>query len=77
MTKLIQIPSILLIVFLFSQCATTSEMIIISDLHYPADLKVISRSDWGWQPLTQTLPQHKIDKITIHHGGEFLLKIKI
>ncbi|MEP0861424.1 MAG: DUF1343 domain-containing protein [Ignavibacterium sp.] len=76
MTKLIQIPSILLIVFLFSQCATTSEMIIISDLHYPADLKVISRSDWGWQPLTQTLPQHKIDKITIHHGGEFFAEDK-
>jgi uncharacterized protein YbbC (DUF1343 family) len=51
-------------------------MIIISDLHYPADLKVISRSDWGWQPLTQTLPQHKIDKITIHHGGEFFAEDK-
>lgn len=76
MTKLIQIPAILLIVFLFSQCATTSEMIIISDLHYPSDLKVISRSDWGWQPLTQTLSQHKIDKITIHHGGEFFAEDK-
>lgn len=76
MMKLLQIPGILLIVFLFSKCATTSEMIIISDLHYPSDLKVISRSDWGWQPLTQTLSQHKIDKITIHHGGEFFAEDK-
>ncbi|AFH48687.1 Hypothetical protein IALB_0975 [Ignavibacterium album JCM 16511] len=76
MMKLLQISGILLIVFLFSQCATTSEMIMISDLHYPNDLKVISRAEWGWQPLNRTLPQHKIDKITIHHGGEFFSEDK-
>nr|WP_168026824.1 exo-beta-N-acetylmuramidase NamZ domain-containing protein [Ignavibacterium album] len=49
---------------------------MISDLHYPNDLKVISRAEWGWQPLNRTLPQHKIDKITIHHGGEFFSEDK-
>ncbi|GMU95812.1 MAG: hypothetical protein AMXMBFR50_13280 [Ignavibacterium album] len=51
-------------------------MIVISDLHYPTDLKVIPRAEWGWQPLTKSLPQHKIDKITIHHGGEFFTEDK-
>lgn len=76
MKKLLRISGILLIVFIFSQCASTSEMIMISDLHYPNDLKVISRAEWGWMPLTKTLPQHKIDKITIHHGGEFFSENK-
>lgn len=71
MKKILQLSAILLSIFIFSQCASTSEMILISDLHYPADLNVISRAEWGWQPLTQVLPEHKIDKITIHHGGEF------
>lgn len=76
MTKLLQITFALLIFFIFSQCASTSEMIVISDLHYPTDLKVIPRAEWGWQPLTKSLPQHKIDKITIHHGGEFFTEDK-
>ena len=45
-------------------------MVNISELEYPNDLKVISRADWGWQPLERVLPQHSINKITIHHGGE-------
>nr|WP_290662022.1 MULTISPECIES: exo-beta-N-acetylmuramidase NamZ domain-containing protein [Ignavibacterium] len=76
MTKLLQITFALLIFFIFSQCASTSEVIVISDLHYPTDLKVIPRAEWGWQPLTKSLPQHKIDKITIHHGGEFFTEDK-
>uniref|UniRef100_A0A7V2ZKY7 DUF1343 domain-containing protein n=1 Tax=Ignavibacterium album TaxID=591197 RepID=A0A7V2ZKY7_9BACT len=71
MRKILQLTVILLSIFIFSQCASTSEMILISDLHYPSDLNVISRTEWGWQPLTRVLPEHKIDKITIHHGGEF------
>ncbi|MCX8104933.1 MAG: DUF1343 domain-containing protein [Ignavibacterium album] len=70
MRKILQLTVILLSIFIFSQCASTSEMILISDLHYPSDLNVISRAEWGWQPLTRVLPEHKIDKITIHHGGE-------
>jgi uncharacterized protein YbbC (DUF1343 family) len=51
-------------------CASSSQMINISELEYPDDLKVTSRADWGWQPLESVLPQHSINKITIHHGGE-------
>lgn len=71
MKKILQLFAITIMIFIFSQCASTSEMILISDLHYPSDLNVISRAEWGWQPLTKVLPEHKIDKITIHHGGEF------
>ncbi len=33
-------------------------------------LKMISRTDWGWVPLTDSIPVHEIKYITIHHGGE-------
>ena len=51
-------------------CSSSSQMINISELEYPNDLKVNSRADWGWQPLEKVIPQHSINKITIHHGGE-------
>jgi hypothetical protein len=51
-------------------CSSGLQMINISELEYPNDLKVMSRADWGWQPFEQVLPQHSINKITIHHGGE-------
>ena len=35
-----------------------------------APLKIISRADWGWVPLTDSIPTHEIKYITIHHGGE-------
>lgn len=76
MIKLLQITGLLLIVLILSQCAATSEIIIISDIHYPNELKVITRAEWGWEPLTRTLPQHKIDKITIHHSGEIFAEDK-
>mgnify|MGYP002639537098 CR=1 FL=1 len=33
-------------------------------------LEIITRADWGWVPLTDTIPTHEIKYITIHHGGE-------
>ncbi len=60
---------LLSIIFLIG-CSSSSQLINISELEYPNDLKVISRADWGWQPLDRTIPQHNITKITIHHGGE-------
>ena len=51
-------------------CSSTSQMINISELEYQNDLKVVTRADWGWQPLEKVIPQHSINKITIHHGGE-------
>ena len=62
--------SLLIIGAFFWGCSSSSKMVNISELEYPNDLKVFSRSDWGWQPLDKVLPQHSINKITIHHGGE-------
>lgn len=56
---------------LICACSSSNQYLQISELHYPDNLTIISRATWGWQPLSKTLPQHKIDKITIHHGGEF------
>ncbi len=42
---------------------------IIEELEYPANLQVIKRADWGWKTLTDTIKQHRIERITLHHGG--------
>jgi len=34
-------------------------------------LHIITRDDWGWKPLVDTIPHHTIKAITIHHGGVF------
>lgn len=52
-------------------CASSSTIIInVAELKYPSDLNITTRSEWGWQPLEQSLPVHSINKITIHHSGE-------
>ncbi|MFZ1282318.1 MAG: N-acetylmuramoyl-L-alanine amidase, partial [Ignavibacteriaceae bacterium] len=55
---------------LLSCSADITKNINISELDYPTDLKVSTRTNWGWLPLEKVLPQHSINKITIHHGGE-------
>ena len=57
------------IIFIWG-CSSSSQMINISELNYPTDLKVVTRADWGWKTLDRDIPQHHINKITIHHGGE-------
>lgn len=57
-------------VLLLSCSADITKNINISELDYPTDLKVSTRTNWGWLPLEKVLPQHSINKITIHHGGE-------
>ncbi|MBI5474813.1 MAG: N-acetylmuramoyl-L-alanine amidase [Ignavibacteriae bacterium] len=42
----------------------------IVQLDYPAELPVVRREHWGWTPGEQALPDHTINRITIHHGGE-------
>jgi uncharacterized protein YbbC (DUF1343 family) len=64
------LPTIFIAITLLLGCSTTSQMVNISELDYPDDLKVNSRTDWEWQPLVKVIPQHSINKITIHHGGE-------
>jgi uncharacterized protein YbbC (DUF1343 family) len=61
---------------LYWGCSSSTQMINISELEYPDNLKVIARAEWGWQPLTKSLPEQTISKITIHHGGEFFAKDK-
>lgn len=64
--------------FLFSGCSGSQQISIvnISELEYPGDLKVIKRNDWGWIPFDRSVPQHQINKITIHHGGEYFAEDK-
>jgi len=63
--------SFILTVLIITACSSTvTKDIRIQELDYPEDLNVIKRADWGWVPMDSTIAeQHKIDKITIHHGG--------
>ncbi|MEO8231582.1 MAG: hypothetical protein ABI638_04830, partial [Ignavibacteriota bacterium] len=69
MKRFFTVSFIIISIFYFG-CSSTQQIINVSELNYPSDLDVISRLDWGWKPLERTLPQHSINKITIHHGGE-------
>lgn len=40
------------------------------EIAYPTGFNIVEREDWGWQPLTESMPTHAISKIMIHHGGE-------
>ncbi|HEX9740640.1 MAG TPA: exo-beta-N-acetylmuramidase NamZ domain-containing protein, partial [Ignavibacteriaceae bacterium] len=57
-------------------CSASIDQTKKADLDYPADLKVIPKEAWGWQPGENTLPEHTINKITLHHGGEFFSEDK-
>lgn len=60
----------LILILFFAGCSQRPQPEIISPtLNYPPKLGVTTRSDWGSLPLTKTLPEHSITKITIHHGG--------
>ncbi len=63
-------PFVILALMLASCSADITNYMPITELNYPSDLKIISRNDWNWQPLTKILPQHQINRITIHHSGE-------
>jgi len=65
----------LIIVLLFTSLVNgQDEKIPVKELHYPKDLKVVKRNEWGWQPLTKKKEEAKITKITIHHGGVIFTK---
>ncbi|MDT3697295.1 MAG: DUF1343 domain-containing protein [Ignavibacterium sp.] len=69
---------IIIIGFFLFGCSGSQQISIvnISELEYPVDLKVIKRTDWGWIPFDRNVPQHQINKITIHHGGEYFAEDK-
>ncbi len=57
---------------LLGSCASkvgTSSQLLIPQSQQP--LEIVTRAEWGWVPLTDTIPTHKIKYITIHHGGEY------
>ncbi len=60
---------LLLSVFILSCASNTNQTFKVSELEYPSDLKIVKRAEWGWKALTDTLQQHQINRITIHHGG--------
>jgi len=67
----------LIIILLFTNLINAQEeKIPVKELNYPKELKVIKRSEWGWQPLTEKKEEAKITKITIHHGGVEFTKDK-
>jgi len=68
-------PFILAVLIITACSSTVTQDISIQELDYPDDLNVIKRADWGWVPMDSTIAEHKIDKITIHHGGvEFTME---
>jgi hypothetical protein len=60
---------LLILTILISCSSPQQKEIFIQELDYPSELNVITRESWGSVPLTKTLPQHAINKITIHHSG--------
>ncbi len=62
--------SLLIILFWIFGCSQLKQReFVITELDYPDALAVITRAQWGSLSLNDTLPQHQISKITIHHGG--------
>ncbi len=67
----------LILIFLFAGWINgQEEKIPIKELNYSKDLKIIKRSQWGWNPLIKKTDEVKITKITIHHGGVEFTKDK-
>jgi len=62
--------ALIAILFLVSCASKTKDTAPAHAEPAKAPLKMITRADWGWVPLTDTIPTHEIKYITIHHGGE-------
>jgi hypothetical protein len=60
------VASSLIMIFLLACANSTVELkeAVNTELH------IVTRADWGWVPLTDSIPTHEIKFITIHHGGE-------
>ena len=67
MTKIFYLLTLLTL--LLSCTSEAKKSFTVEEMIYPANLQVIKRAEWGWKSLPDTLPQHKIERITIHHGG--------
>jgi len=73
--SLMKTTQVLIVVFcmssasLFGACANTTHESASSPEHV-TEFKLVEREVWGWQDNATSLPEHRIEKITIHHGGE-------
>ncbi len=54
---------------LVGACTNTQHEPDSSSVHI-TEFKLVEREAWGWQDNSANLPEHHIEKITIHHGGE-------
>jgi len=62
---------VVIAVLFLAYCAPQSETVLRAEPEPAAQaLEIVTRADWGWVPLTDTIPTHEIEYITIHHGGE-------
>ncbi|MCF7825481.1 MAG: N-acetylmuramoyl-L-alanine amidase [Candidatus Marinimicrobia bacterium] len=60
-----------MVITLLWSCAPQAETkITVAPQQTLPPLEIRTRADWGWVPLTDTIPTHEIKYITIHHGGE-------
>ena len=50
-------------------CTNAQHELDSSPVHV-TEFKLVERETWGWQDNATSLPEHRIEKITIHHGGE-------
>ena len=67
-----RILHVLIAVLFLSYCAPQVETVSKPSLEpaSPHSLEIVTRAEWGWVPLTDTILTHEIKYITIHHGGE-------
>ncbi len=62
---------IVLPLLLFWSCAQKMDIVPEAPVEEKScEIEIVTRADWGWVPLTDSIPTHEIKYITIHHGGE-------
>ncbi len=67
----LRIFTLVLMVLLLGGCAPAVEKRAIPEIKpTQSPLEMVTRADWGWVPLTDTIATHEIKYVTIHHGGE-------
>jgi len=62
---------VVIAVLFLAYCAPQADIVVTAEPEPAAQaLEIVTRADWGWVALTDTIPTHEIKYITIHHGGE-------
>lgn len=61
----------LFVFFLFWNCAETTEQARKESSETIQQPPIITRQQWGWKTLTDSMPTQIIKRITVHHGGVY------